>query len=175
MYNFHNFRDHKMQKGEFLASSPFISNKLLYNTVIMILECNESIVSAIKINQHKLNRDEHYAYPICDEGKISGQKKMFFLHDEDERLKNSEKLAENIFVTSTEQKMQFYPKKYYAVHGCMNFIYSEFIEDIKNGEWVNVHGSSKLVFDTPVVKRWHDAYKTCGIRPEMIQRGCAYC
>lgn len=142
----------------------------------MILDCDESIVSAIKINQHELNRDEYYINNIYDNEKNTNHHgTTFLLHDGNAKLQNSEKITEDIYVLNTEAKLNLQNKRYYAVSGCFSFIYSEFIEDLKHGEWINVHGSSKLVFDTPVVTRWHEAYRSCGIVPEMIQKGYAYC
>ncbi|WP_187440021.1 YqgE/AlgH family protein [Candidatus Cytomitobacter primus] len=169
MYSFPNFKNHKSQKGSFLAASPFITNKTLQNAVIVILECNESIVSAVKINQTKLKQEEYCSYPMYDGG-LSDHKKILLLHSGDKKLANTNQLTEDIFVTDMDETTQFYPKKYYAVPGCMSWMYEDFMKEVKNSEWIPVMGSSKLVFDTPIIKRWHEAYRSCGIRPELIQR-----
>ncbi len=169
MSTIHNFKDQKTQKGTFLVSSPFISNRSFKNSVIVILEYNESIVSAIKVNHNKKCNEDTCSYRLHDGGPID-QKRIILLHSCDKRAENTTQLTSDILVTDLEETSNFYPEKYYAVSGYISWIYDDFLKEIKNSEWIPINASSDLIFDIPVVQRWHMAYNKSGIRPEFIQR-----
>ncbi|USO00480.1 MAG: YqgE/AlgH family protein [Alphaproteobacteria bacterium] len=173
MLNFYNFQHKQSYQGIFFASSPFINNRSFLNTVIFVTEDNQTLVYAIKINKLKFPREIKFSHKIHDGGLLE-RDKIVMIHDKSSIHPNSIQVSsksDDIFCLELNEETNFQTQRCFVVSGYNSWVYSDFMKEIKCGDWIPVGISSSLMFDIPLLTRWHEAYRLSGICPEFIQPG----
>jgi putative transcriptional regulator len=172
MYN-HSFKDH------FLIAMPGLADPRFYQSVTYICQHNENGAMGIIINQPasisyselfsqlQLN-DQYDDHSLLLRGGPVQKERGFVLHTSEKKWTSTLAVSERISITGSKDILADIanhkgPDSALIALGYAGWDAGQLEDEIKQNSWLTVPAEEKIIFNTPIDKRWTSAAKQLGI------------
>lgn len=169
------------QRGTLLIANPFLKDPNFKRTVIFICEnATEGAFGFVLNKQFPQNLDEiipglnGYDFPVFFGGPVQGDS-LHFLHEYPELINGNEEVLKGIFWGGNFESLQIHLKNDDISKNKIRFFigYSGWGEgqldhEIKEGSWLTVAATRKLIFDTRPEDIWKESLNHLGGEYKML-------
>ena len=166
-------------KNHILISSSHLEDQVFGRSIIYICEHDKNgamgfIINKpfpeknlkLILNETGLNKLE--PHPNIYLGGPVGINNGFFIHSSKYSTKGTQKISKTISITSNNKVIDDLtngtgPTKYQFSLGYAGWDKNQLDKEIENGDWFIMPASSKLIFNTPVNKKWETVTSEFGV------------
>ncbi len=170
-------------KNHFLIAMPNLEGPYFERSVVYLCDHNEEGAMGLVVNlainlklgelldQLEIVPDPAHqkslAKPVMQGGPVAVDR-GFVIHSPIEGFSSSLKMSDDIMVTTSKDILQTLgtdnePKQFLMALGYAGWEAGQLEQEIINNGWLIVPANSKIIFDTPIHRRWEEAANTLGI------------
>lgn len=178
-------------RGQFLVAMPSLKDSMFFHSVTYICDHNEHGAMGVVVNQatHVLLNDvfEQLALPnsntvgkmpVLAGGPVNSQQ-GFVLHKDEGKWDSTLTINSGICLTASKDIMKALasengPQKAQFILGYAGWSPGQLEEELLSNSWLTVQADERIIFDTPIHKRWHASVESLGIDLDLISSSAGH-
>lgn len=166
----------------FLIAMPNLKDPFFGGSVTYVCEHNDEGAMGLVINVpldmplydllDQLDMPAQFAVPELEQPVLQGgpvaADRGFVLHSPMAGFSSSQMLAPDLMITTSPDVLEtlgteMAPEQYLVALGYAGWTPGQLEQELSENSWLTVSADTALIFDTPLVKRWHQAIGRLGI------------